>query len=90
MARMITVFNDVGGLPIVFVRYNPDAYHDHNGKHVKTKTGREKRLISTIKSCLQHEPTTLLSCVYLYYDGDDGKNKMIDINIDEEVKRLNS
>ncbi len=71
--RMINIGQDVGGgLPVQFIRYNPDKYTDSNGKkRDDTMLARHKILIDTVVASKQHVPSTLLSAIYLYYDGFD-------------------
>ena len=86
-ARMINLFQDFGGLPTIFVRFNPDGYTDNNGKRHQYSKSRETRLLKTLNSLWLHQPKDLLSVIYLYYNGDDGKNKII--NIDYENNNIN-
>jgi hypothetical protein len=79
-ARMINIFQSFVGVKTVFIRYNPDQYKDYNGKLQKSLAGREKRLIDVINKLALHEPEDILSVIYLYYDGDDGLNKVIKID----------
>ena len=86
-ARMINLFQDFGGLPVVFVRFNPDGYTDNNCiRHQYTKS-RETRLLSTLNSLMLHQPKDFLSVIYLYYNGDDGINKVT--NIKYESNNIN-
>jgi hypothetical protein len=88
-SRMIQIFQDFGGMPVCFIRYNPDAYTDAAGvKHrANSKQGsRHARLLSVIRS-LQLQPldTTrgLLHAIYLYYDGDkENRNEVVPIRYD--------
>lgn len=32
--RMMTLFEDLGSRPLVLIRFNPDDYIDHNGRHI--------------------------------------------------------
>ena len=79
-ARMINLFQDFGGLPVVFVRFNPDGYTDNNDKRHQYAKYREIRLLKTLNSLMLHQPKELLSVIYLYYNGDDGMNKVIEID----------
>ena len=77
---MINLFQDFGGLPVIFVRFNPDGYTDNNSKRHQYTKSRETRLLKTLNSVLLHQPKELLSVIYLYYNGDDGINKVINID----------
>lgn len=81
-ARMINVCQDLGGgMPVTFIRYNPDDYKAANGKWIrrKNKAPRHKKLMDVVKSCMQHMPDHLLGVIYLYYNGHD--DNKLDINI---------
>ena len=64
--RMNDIMNAYG-LPLVFIRYNPDGYKIDDQKQVTTKKRRELKLIESVTYYItkdQIEPTV----VYLYYD----------------------
>jgi hypothetical protein len=82
-ARMINLFQDFGGLPVIFVRFNPDGYTDNKNKRIQYNKAREKRLLTTLNSLLIHIPKDLLSVIYLYYNGDDGTNKIISVDYEK-------
>jgi hypothetical protein len=42
--RMMSIFQDLGNRPIIFIRFNPDKYKDKNGK--------------VVKSCFKYHKTT--------------------------------
>lgn len=69
IGRMVQLFQDGGGIPFVFIRFNPDAYIDDKGNKCIRYAGREKKLYDTIKG-LQNRETIdePLSVIYLYYD----------------------
>ncbi|MDD4930618.1 MAG: hypothetical protein PHG66_00495 [Candidatus Colwellbacteria bacterium] len=83
-ARMVNIQQGIGGPNVLFIRFNPDGYTD-SGKN-KVRAGitltRKKRLVSLIKSSMLHPPPYLLSVVKLYYDGDDERNKITEIDVD--------
>ena len=70
-ARMINLFQDQGGTPVVFVRFNPDSYKDAGGKKREWTAGRGAKLIELLKQLQAHPPEHVVSAVYLYYDGFD-------------------
>jgi len=84
LERMLQLSNDVNQIPIIFIRFNPDAYVD-NGKKVRScwgktdegvvKITRQKEwnvrldcLGREIKSAIRNVPTTPISERYLFYN----------------------
>lgn len=66
--RMLQLFQDNGGIPIQFIRYNPDEYTS-SGTTVKPSTKRLTILIEEIKKVLSWEAAPyLVGAIYLYYD----------------------
>ena len=79
-ARMVNVTQDFGGIPVIWIRFNPDNYIDYNKeKHRPNINNRMEILIDILKKCEKLKPKTLCSIVYLYYDNFDKK----EINIEE-------
>ncbi len=78
--RMMQIYQDFGGVPLVFIRYNPDDYKDNNGKKCEGKLynlARETVLIKLINRIMflvenSHYDIIPLSVYYLYYDGFNG------------------
>jgi hypothetical protein len=72
--RMIQIYQDFGGIPILFIRYNPDNYIDNKGvKNHILNWEREKIFIQYIKGLKnridsQKEWTIPLSVSYLFYN----------------------
>jgi peroxiredoxin len=71
--RMINIGQSFGGIPVYFIRWNPDDYspEDHN-KDPEEVSKRHKLvgdLIRDIKSGRHLLPKGLLSVFYMYYDG---------------------
>jgi hypothetical protein len=67
--RMLEILQSFG-IPVIFIRYNPDKYiMDKFEKELKRKD-REKILIECIDKCKKNEPTTeeYLRVIYLFYD----------------------
>ena len=88
LQRMITLYEeDSGGLPLLFIRFNPDSYY-YKDKEVKTYRGREEKLCEIIKG-LKNRP--MLDCniavIYLYYDNFD-KVKIESLEYHTENKYL--
>lgn len=71
--RMINIGQSFGGIPVYFIRWNPDNYKPVNNKKIQeTLTKRHKLcgdLIDDIKQNKISLPYALVSAIYLYYDG---------------------
>ena len=69
---MINISQTFGGVPVYFVRWNPDEYKPNNyKKKVEPITKRHKLcadLILDIKENRVELPKALVSVIYLYYD----------------------
>jgi hypothetical protein len=81
-SRMMQIHQDFGGIPIIFIRYNPDSYKEFNSEgEVISKTIRanKKRLdvlydvVNSILNTAKKEYNIPLSVCYLFYDGYNGK-----------------
>lgn len=86
--RMIQLFQDAGGIPMIFIRYNPDEYINRIGEKIRSNIGREKTLLKILS--LLHNLSgvqTLLSVYYLFYDGWDGNFDKYDIDITRHISR---
>ena len=59
---------DASEKPVVFIRYNPDAYDAGNGRQVNNSRRKEK-LKSYVKFYLQNRPSVFCSVVQLFFDG---------------------
>ena len=81
-SRMIQLHNDFGGTPVVFIRYNPDNYVDNNGKRMKPNNKkREKKLLEILNGLNNRKEWNIpLSSYYLYYDGYDNIDELIELN----------
>lgn len=67
--RMINVTQSFGGMPVLWIRYNPDAYHKDGNLIKVTTRQRETHLIQWLKWSRSYQPKHLGSVVYLFYDG---------------------
>jgi hypothetical protein len=86
--RMLQIFQDFG-MPVQFVRYNPDSYIDSNGVKVVSKARRETTLIETIKRLMTWEvPEFTVAAIYIAYDGFDGKPVNTNLNYEEYLKGI--
>ena len=66
------------GLPVVYIRYNPDAFKVGGKTRRVPSAQRHVRLVSTMQHVLSTEfvPGAMMQCIYLYYscDGQCGCN----------------
>jgi hypothetical protein len=70
---MVNIGQSFGGIPVYFIRWNPDDYSPENDKkNPEELTKRHKlvgSLIQDIKKNKHTLPAELVSAIYLYYDG---------------------
>lgn len=86
IGRMIQLYQDFGGIPVIFIRYNPDNYKNSTGELIKSTTNRKNKIIRLLDEFKNYnEWKTPLSVVYLFYDGYDDVPKIE--NIDYEHHR---
>ena len=74
--RMKNIYMDDGGIPVIFIRYNPDNYQINGKKQDTCQKKREVELVKWIKYYQQFENIQgyNLSVQYLFYtDGDNTK-----------------
>ena len=71
--RMVNIGQSFGGMPVYFIRWNPDDYCPYNDrKNPEIISNRYKLvgdLIRDIKNNKHKLPIGLVSVIYLYYDG---------------------
>ena len=71
--RMVNIGQSFGGVPVYFIRWNPDDYQpSDNSKKQEVLKKRHKLcgdVISDIKNVKITLPSALVSAIYLYYDG---------------------
>ena len=76
--RMINISQTFGGLPVYFIRFNPDKYIsskiDKSIEDIKIRYNLLFDLLNSIKNNNIELPSALLSCIYLYYDNWDTFN----------------
>ena len=68
--RMINLV-EVRGIPVRWIRYNPDCYEPIKGQRYITQEKREKKLIEYVTYAINHTPQedgVLSNVVYLFYD----------------------
>jgi hypothetical protein len=66
-ARMINLV-EVRGMPVRWIRYNPDVYEPMKGQRKVKVEQREKKLIEYTKWAMTHPPETISDVLYLFYD----------------------
>ena len=74
--RMINLA-EVRGLPITFIRYNPDIYDPIKGQKMLKLEQREKKLIEWIIYAMKHSPIetdAIANVLYLFYDEYDNNS----------------
>ncbi len=71
--RMINIGQSFGGIPVYFIRWNPDNYSPENNKKKSEILSKRHKLcgdlINDIKNNKINLPIALVSVIYLYYDG---------------------
>jgi hypothetical protein len=75
--RMINLV-EVRGMPVRFIRYNPDYYEPLPEQMYVTIEKREKKLIEYVKYAMKHSPVengNLADALYLFYDEYDTTNQ---------------
>jgi hypothetical protein len=70
--RMVNIGQSFGGLPVYFIRWNPDNYSPQNDKKIPESLSKRHKLcgdlITDIKEGKIELPNALVSAIYLYYD----------------------
>ena len=71
--RMVNIGQSFGGLPVAFIRWNPDTYTPANeNKDPEPIVKRHRLLIDLLQDMLagkKSAPTALVSVLHLYFDG---------------------
>ena len=81
-ARMVNIAQSFGGVPVYFIRWNPDNYKTEK----KTQVPLNQRyallteLLTAIKSCKHVVPHGLVSVFYMFFDGWQGRPSMSESN----------
>jgi hypothetical protein len=73
--RMINLVH-VRGMPVKWIRYNPDTYDPVKGHREWKREQREKKLMEYIHYAMKHTPQEdgcMSHVLYLFYDGHDTK-----------------
>jgi len=67
--RMINIGQSFGGLPVYFIRWNPDDYSSEKEPEILSKRYKlVGDLIASIKKGKTELPNALVSALYMYYD----------------------
>jgi hypothetical protein len=72
--RMINLVH-VRGMPVRWIRYNPDVYEPTEGQRKVKLEQREKKLLEYVKWAMNHPPESFSSVLYLFYDEYDTKSQ---------------
>ena len=67
--RMVNISQSYGGVPVYFLRWNPDHYAAPNQDTLAKRHKRVADYIDEIRIGLVELPIGLLSVMYMYYDG---------------------
>lgn len=94
--RMMSLHQDYGGIPVVFIRYNPDSYkirlEDGTKKIINPSNSRLSDLLGLIrrfqylKEVYETNPLPPLSVCYMFYNGYTGAPNVQKIDVLEEIK----
>jgi len=88
ITRMIEL-HQAFGQNLVFIRYNPDSYTNRAGgrqKGYRQNLKRERRLIALIQQLMRKKKIDqCLSVYYLYYNGDNGIDNLIDLDYGDHL-----
>ena len=84
VGRMKNIFMNEGGVPVLFIRYNPDNFYINNKRVNLSQAKREEKLIKWIKYYENFDNIKYnLSVHYLFYDNTNenyNENKNYEIN----------
>jgi hypothetical protein len=75
--RMINLV-EVRGMPVRFIRYNPDYYEPIKGQRRFTQEQKEKKLVEYLIHAMKHTPQEdgiFANVLYLFYDDYDTSNQ---------------
>lgn len=70
--RMINISQSYGGMPVYFIRWNPDNYISADGKLPEPVAKRHSTVAKFLREICDNRlelPKALLSVFYMYYDG---------------------
>lgn len=81
--RMIEIWNACGGVPVTFVRYNPDGFKLAGRKSSADTATRHELLLREVEKALAGKQQHLLNIVKLFFDNDQDdfvQRSWIDVN----------
>lgn len=67
-SRMVNI-SQSAGLPVVFIRYNPDPYSTEGVTHNPTPNTRRKALLAWVSHLKNTPPEYFIGLVQLFFDG---------------------
>ena len=71
--RMVNIGQIFGGIPVYFIRWNPDDYSPESDRKNPEELAKRHKLVGDlirdIKKGKHVLPTALVSAIYMYYDG---------------------
>jgi hypothetical protein len=81
--RMFNITQSFGGVPVFWIRYNPDDFKTSGAKKKSkiVQNKREQHLINCLKWSFQREMQNLGEVLYLFYDGCNEKTFESDISV---------
>ena len=73
--RMVNIGQTFGGLPVYFIRWNPDDYSPENERKMPEDLAKRYKLVGDLIRDIKKNkiilPTALISAIYMYYNGWD-------------------
>ena len=72
--RMVNLVH-VRGMPVRWIRYNPDVYEPMEGQRKVKIEQREKKLLEYTKWAMKNPPDMISNVLYLFYNDYDTKNQ---------------
>lgn len=70
--RMVNIGNNFGGIPVYFIRWNPDNYSPANSNKRPEPLSKRYKLCGDMINDIKNDrfilPNNLVSAIYLYYD----------------------
>ena len=77
--RMVNIGQTFGGLPVYFIRWNPDDYSPENDRKMPEDLAKRYKLVGDLIRDIKKNkitlPTALISVIYMYYNGWDSLQK---------------
>jgi len=71
--RMVNIGQSFGGVPVYFIRWNPDDYSPENDRKIPEEIAKRYKLVGDLVRDIKNNkhtlPQALVSAIYMYYDG---------------------